>query len=80
MNFHIVRARDGFHLLQKQHAMLGQVYVDATHFSETDWIDHSELAAAMMADNKEYLMRGTPANSIQNGLNRIAGRPVTTRN
>ncbi len=79
MNFHIVRARDGFHLVQKQHAKLGQVYVDATDFSENDWIDHSALSAAMTADDKEYLMKGTPAKSIQNGLNRFAGRPVTTR-
>jgi hypothetical protein len=78
MNFHVVRARDGFHLVQKQHAMLGQVYVDATQFSEKDWNDHCELAAAMKADNKEYLMKGLPADQVKNGLNRIAGRAVQT--
>jgi hypothetical protein len=78
MNFHVVRARDGFQLVQKRHAMLGQVYVDATQFSETDWMDHSELAAAMTADNKEYLMKGLPANPVQSGLNRLTGRPVQT--
>lgn len=65
MNFHVVRARDGFHLVQKRHAMLGQVYVDATLFTDIDWTNHSELAAAMTADNKEYLMKGTPANRIK---------------
>lgn len=28
MNYHVVRAQDGFHLVQKQHARLGQAYVD----------------------------------------------------
>jgi len=78
MNFHVVRARDGFHLVQKQHARLGEVYVDATQFSESDWLDHSELAVAMKADNKEYLMKGSTNNPVQNGVNRLVGRPVQT--
>ena len=78
MNFHVVRARDGFHLVQKRHGTLGQVYVDARLFSETDWTNHSELAAAMTAANKEYLMLGMPEDLIENGLNRVAGRPVAT--
>ena len=56
MNFHIVRARDGFYLVQKHHAKLTQTYVDTREFDARDWAENADLAAALTADNKGYLM------------------------
>ncbi|OAI54423.1 hypothetical protein AYO47_02945 [Planctomyces sp. SCGC AG-212-M04] len=78
MNFQVVRARDGFHVLQKEHAKLGEMYVDATGFNETDWTDHSAVAAAMTADNKEYLMKERPTSTPQKKVDRFAGSSIPT--
>ena len=55
MNFHIVRANDGLHLVQKHHAKLTQSYVDVRQFSALDWSDNADLSAALIAENKEYM-------------------------
>jgi hypothetical protein len=55
MNFHIVRAKDGLHLVQKHHAKLAQSYVDVRQFSALDWADNADLTAALIADSKEYM-------------------------
>jgi len=55
MNFHIVRANDGFHLVQKHHAKLAQSYVDVRQFSALDWADNADLTAALVSDSKEYM-------------------------
>jgi hypothetical protein len=75
MNFHVVRAQDGWHLVQKHHARLGQVYVDTRQFGASDWINNTDLAAALTADNKAYVMQSAVTSPLQNGLNRLAGRP-----
>ena len=56
MNFHVVRARDGLYLVQKHHAKLSQTYVDTREYNARDWAENADLAAALTADNKEYLM------------------------
>ncbi|MDP9098237.1 MAG: hypothetical protein M3N48_04495 [Verrucomicrobiota bacterium] len=56
MNFHILRARDGFYLVQKHHAKLAQTYVDTRQFNARDWAENVDLTASLAADNKEYLM------------------------
>ena len=74
-NYHIVRARDGLHCVPKQRAQLAQAYVDARHFESDDWAAKPELAAALTADNKQHVMEAESNGDIQNGLNRISGRP-----
>ena len=74
MNFHIVRAQDGWHLVQKHHARIGQVYVDTRQFGASDWINNADLATALTADNKAYVMQSAVTSPLQNGLDRLAGR------
>jgi hypothetical protein len=35
--YHIVRAADGFHVITKQPARVGETYVDVRAFTMTDW-------------------------------------------
>ncbi len=75
MSFQIVRAADGFHLVQKHHARLGQVYVDTREYGPADWADDPDLAAGLQAANKEYVMKGEPTGSLGSVFDRVAGRP-----
>jgi hypothetical protein len=68
-NFHILRAQDGFHLIHKGRPQLAEVYLDVRSFGVSDWTAHPELAADLVHDNKQYLMEGSAANSLQQGVN-----------
>jgi len=75
MNYHVVRAQDGFHLVQKQQARLGQAYVDTRQFNATDWTEHPELVASLRADNEQGLVNEASPGFLQNGVNRLSGVP-----
>lgn len=75
MNYHMVRAQDGFHLVQKQQARLGQAYVDTRQFNATDWTEHPELVASLRADNEQVLVNEASLGLLQNGVNRLSGVP-----
>jgi hypothetical protein len=70
-NFYVVRADDGIHLVHKQRARLSEAYVDVREFDAGDWSRHAELAAALVAENKQQLMGSAVANSLQNGLSQL---------
>lgn len=75
-NYHLVRAGDGFHLVQKQRAQLAEAYVDVRAFGVSDWTKHPELASAIVAENKQYLINGAAANSLHDGLSQMPGWPT----
>jgi hypothetical protein len=75
MNYHVVRAQDGFHLVQKQHARLGQAYVDTRQFGAADWVAHPELIASLRADNEQGLVNEAAPGALQSGLNRLSAVP-----
>ncbi|MGD9632137.1 MAG: hypothetical protein AB7G28_21035 [Pirellulales bacterium] len=74
-NYHVVRASDGFHLVHKQRARLAEAYVDVREFGVGDWSNHTDLAAALVAENKQYLMEGAAAKSLQGGLSQLPTWP-----
>lgn len=74
-NYHVVRAQDGFHLVHKQRARLAEAYVDVRSFGISDWTSHTELAAALTAENKQYVMEGAAANALQSGLSQLPSWP-----
>lgn len=74
-NFHVVRAQDGFHLVQKQDVRLGQAYVDTRQFSDADWAAHPELIASLRADNEQKLVIEASPGFVQRGVNRLTAAP-----
>jgi len=56
MNYHLVRSKDGFHLVPKLAAKFEQPYVDIRSFNLRDWQNHQSLAAAIVKANKSNLM------------------------
>jgi hypothetical protein len=70
-HFHVVRARDGFHLVAKQSAQLSETYVDIRQFTMADWVDHPQLAAALTKANKQYLIGDSAATSLQESASQL---------
>jgi hypothetical protein len=72
MNFHVVRGQDGFHLIHKIRPQLTETYLDVRSFGVSDWTAHPELVADLIHDNKQSLMEGSAANSMQQGAQQLA--------
>ncbi|HEY4233753.1 MAG TPA: hypothetical protein VGM76_10020 [Lacipirellulaceae bacterium] len=71
MNFHIVRAQDGFHLIHKIRPQLTEAYLDVRTYGVSDWTGHPDLVADLIHDNKQSLMGGSAANSLQQGAQQL---------
>jgi hypothetical protein len=72
MNFHLVRAQDGFHVVHKIRPQLTETYLDIRTFGVSDWAAHPELVADLIHDNKQSLMEGSAAKSLQQGAQQLA--------
>jgi hypothetical protein len=70
-NYHVVRAADGFHLVEKQRARLAEAYVDVRAFGVSDWANHPDLASALVAANKQSVMQSAAVNTFQGGLSQL---------
>ena len=71
MNFHVVRARDGFHMVQKQPPRMAEAYVDIRIFGMTDWAGQPQLATALVRANQQQLLGDSASGAIQDGVNQI---------
>jgi hypothetical protein len=65
MNFHLLRARDGLHLVAKDPPRLSEVYVDVRQFGVSEWSQHPQLAAALVRADKRNLIEDTTLGSLQ---------------
>lgn len=68
MNFHLVRARDGLHVVPKINAQLALTYADIREFTVADWAKNAELAAALMNANRRDLVDNAIGGSVDNTL------------
>lgn len=77
MQFYVVRAKDGLHLVPKLAAKLENPYVDIRNFSLADWQNHQPLAVAILKANQGNLMQDSSFNNIkqaaQKTLDQITG-------
>ncbi len=71
MNYHVVRARDGFHFVAKQPARLSDAFIDIREFNLTDWAGHPQLAAALVQADKQHLVGDSAAASIQENIQQL---------
>ena len=71
MNFHILRSRDGFHLVVKRPARLSESYVDIREFSMADWTAHPQIATALVQANKQHLLGDSASSAIHQSLNQL---------
>ena len=66
--YHLLRADDGFYVVPKLSATFEQAYVDVREFGVTDWVEHRELAAAIVKAKKDHLFQDSAADSFRDGL------------
>ena len=62
--YHVVRATDGVHLIEKQPPRLAETYVDIRSYSMTDWAGHPQLASAIVQANQQQLLTSSAAASL----------------
>lgn len=78
MNFHVVRADDGVHLVRKLTAGINEPYVDVRTFTAADWNEHKTLAAAIVRSGKGDILKDSSLknfkNSIEGWLNGLENR------
>ena len=68
MNFHVVRADDGFHLIRKLTASFDEPYMDVREFAPADWNNHRALAAAIVRAGKGEILADSSLSSFRNSV------------
>jgi hypothetical protein len=79
LNYHLIRANDGIHLVPKVDAQLSAAYVDIRTFGPGDWAQHPEVAMAIFRADRGDLMESAAAGTIQTGVDRLLGTPTQKR-
>jgi hypothetical protein len=78
LNYHVIHARDGMHLVPKVDAKLAGTYVDIREFTARDWIDHPEIFAALQQAKRDDLLQMAVGDAANQALDRLLGpRPET---
>ena len=67
--YHVVRASDGVHLVQKQPPRLSETYVDIRQFTMSDWATHPQLASALVQANQQQLLGDSAAGALRETVN-----------
>ena len=71
MNYHLIRSQQGFHLVKKTAAGLGDFYLDARTFGPRDWVGHPEAAQAVLRSDNKPLIDELMGNAVDNALNKF---------
>ena len=69
--YHLIRARDGLHLIPKVESSLAATYVDIRDFTVSDWARHSEVAMALVQSDQGQLMEDAAADTIRQSIDRL---------
>jgi len=65
LNFHVVRANDGWYLVPKTKSTLADSYVDVRKFGISDWLEHRDLSTAILSAKKDQLFGQTPTDKLR---------------
>lgn len=65
MSFHIIQAKDGFHLIRKTSLTFTDTYVDIRTYGVSDWREHTGLAEALTKSDRPTLMDDAVKNSVR---------------
>lgn len=64
LNYHVVRADDGYHLIPKISSGMTETYVDIRQFEPSDWNQHKTLESAIKQADKSGLLQATATTSF----------------
>ncbi len=71
LNFHLIQARDGLHLVPKVDAELAGTYVDIRQFGPGDIARYPKVALAIFRSGRSDLMESAAGDTLQNGLDEL---------
>jgi hypothetical protein len=71
LQYHIVNADDGLHLVPKVNSQLAGTYVDVRNFGVAEWAQHADLALALEKAGRRDLLRAAADDALQRGLDRL---------
>ena len=74
LNYHFVRANDGMHMIRKTSSSLSGTYADVRGYTPTDWANHPDLAAAIMASGEQELIEDVAGEALFRGLDNVLGQ------
>lgn len=69
--YHVVHAEDGMHFISKSSVSFQDIYVDVREFTAQDWIDHPDLASAVMRSGKQELIQGAAVDAVNASLQKL---------
>ena len=78
LNYHLIQAKDGLHLIPKTDATLACTYADIRNFGPSDWAQHPEIAMALFKADRTDLLESAASTSLQTGIDRLLA-PSETR-
>jgi hypothetical protein len=73
LNYHLIKARDGLHLVPKVDAQLAGTYVDIRNFGIRDWADHPEILLALKQAHRDDLISHAADDAVRTALDRLLG-------
>ena len=73
LNYHLIRADDGLHVVPKLNVELSSTYVDIREFTPADWSKRPQLASALLQSDQRELVDGAVDDAFRNGLDRLLG-------
>jgi hypothetical protein len=71
LNYHIINTPSGLHLVPKVNSTLAETYVDVRGWGVAEWMQHKDVAAALLAADRQDLMQSAAEDSLRTGLDRI---------
>jgi hypothetical protein len=73
LNYHVIQASDGLHLVPKVDAQLAGTYVDIREFGVREWLAHPEIIAALRDAKQDALIKTAADDAARVGLDRLLG-------
>ncbi len=68
LNYHLILAKDGMHLVPKLNATLSDSYVDVRTFTPADMLRHKDVVAALMKAGQNDVIESIASDSLGNGV------------
>ncbi|MCC6491664.1 MAG: hypothetical protein IT424_01435 [Pirellulales bacterium] len=79
LNYHLINAPDGLHLVPKLESTLAATYVDVRSFGPTDWAQHPDVAMALLHAQRTDLIGSAARESVWNGVDKLLPPPSESR-
>ena len=75
LNYHLIHTQSGVHLVPKIESKLAATYVDVRNYGPVDWLEHEEIAMAIVRAERPDLLKSAGSNTLLNGIDDLMPEP-----